>query len=145
VPPLSKRREDIPLLVAHFLTQILEKSKKKVTGFSPEAMELFISAPWPGNVRQLWNVVEQTVALSTTPIISASLVQNAFRDKSLSMPSLEEAKTRFEREYLIQILQMTEGNVAQAASLAKRNRTEFYKLLNRHKLIPSQFRPSSSS
>jgi two-component system response regulator GlrR len=66
VPPLSKRREDIPLLVAHFLTQILEKSKKKVTGFSPEAMELFISAPWPGNVRQL-SAVPRTVERTWDP------------------------------------------------------------------------------
>jgi two-component system response regulator GlrR len=140
VPPLSKRREDIPLLVTRFLTQISENNKKKITAFSPEAMEVLISAPWPGNVRQLWNVVEQTVALSTTPIISASLVQNALRDNPQPISSLDAAKDRFEREYLIQILQMTQGNVAQAAKLAKRNRTEFYKLLNRHKLIPSQFR-----
>jgi len=145
VPPLSKRREDIPLLVTHFLTQISDKNKKNITGFSPEAMELLISAAWPGNVRQLWNVVEQTVALSTTPIIPVSLIQNALRDKSHPMLSLQEAKDRFEREYLIQLLQMTEGNIAQAAHLAKRNRTEFYKLLNRHKLIPSQFRSSNNS
>lgn len=145
VPPLSKRREDILLLAAYFLTQISEKNHKKITGFSQDAMELLISAPWPGNVRQLWNVVEQAVALSTTPILSASLVQKALRDKSHHISSLNEAKDQFERDYLIQLLQMTQGNVSQAASLAKRNRTEFYRLLNRHKLVPSQFRPSDNS
>jgi two-component system response regulator GlrR len=145
VPPLSKRREDILLLVAHFLKQISDKNQKKITGFSQDAMELLISAPWPGNVRQLWNVVEQAVAFSTTPILSASLVQKALRDKSQHIPSLNEAKDQFEREYLIQLLQMTRGNVTQAASLAKRNRTEFYKLLNRYKLVPSQFRSTDNS
>jgi two-component system response regulator GlrR len=145
VPPLSKRREDIPLLATRFLKQVSEKNKKKITGFSPEAMETLITAPWPGNVRQLLNVLHQAVALSTTPIISVSLIQNALRDKFQPLPSLEEARDRFEREYLIQLLQMTQGNVAQAANLAKRNRTEFYKLLNRHKLIPSQFRSTSNS
>ncbi len=143
VPPLSKRREDISLLSAHFLAQISEKNQKKITGFSQEAMELLIGAPWPGNVRQLWNVVQQVVALSATPIVSASLIQKALRDESQPISSLNEAKDQFELEYLIQLLQMTHGNVTQAANLAKRNRTEFYKLLNRHKLIPSQFRPST--
>jgi two-component system response regulator GlrR len=144
VPPLSKRREDIPLLAARFLTQISEKNKKKIAGFSQDAMELLIGAPWPGNVRQLWNVVEQAAALSTTPILSASLVQKALRDKSQHLSSLNEARDQFERDYLIQLLQMTQGNVTQAANLAKRNRTEFYRLLNRHKLVPSQFRSSNN-
>jgi two-component system response regulator GlrR len=143
VPPLSKRREDIPLLVAHFLKQISKKNQKRITGFSQDAMELLIGAPWPGNVRQLWNVVEQTVALSTTPIVSVSMVQNALHDKSQPISSLNEAKEQFEREYLIQLLQTTRGNVTQAAGLAKRNRTEFYKLLKRHRLVPSQFRSST--
>jgi two-component system response regulator GlrR len=140
VPLLSKRREDIPLLSTHFLSDLSGKNNKKVTGFSPEAMELLIHAPWPGNVRQLQNVVEHAITLCTTPIISASLIQKALRTKSEQIPSLDEAKIRFERDYLVQLLQMTQGNVSQAASLAKRNRTEFYKLIRRHNLVPSLFR-----
>ncbi|MDX1252790.1 MAG: sigma 54-interacting transcriptional regulator [Gammaproteobacteria bacterium] len=143
LPTLAQRREDIPLLAVRFLDQLAEKNRKKVDGFSPDALELLVTAPWPGNVRQLFNVVEQTVALTATPIIPAKLVQRALREKPADIPSLVEAKSRFEREYLAQLLQMTNGNVTQAARLAKRNRTEFYKLLHRHHLDPSLFKPAS--
>jgi two-component system, NtrC family, response regulator GlrR len=144
VPPLAARREDIPLLVTHFLSRAVKSSAKKIKGFSPRAMELLLSAPWPGNVRQLQNVVEQTVALATTPLIPETLVQNALREKTGQVTSLAEAREHFEREYLVQLLQITEGNVSHAAHLAKRNRTEFYKLLHRYQLDPVAFRSDSS-
>ncbi len=140
LPPLAERREDIPLLVAHFLEQVRERTGKDVKSFSPEAMELLLGAAWPGNVRQLQNVVEQTVALATTPIIPASLVQKALRYKPGDVPSFSEARDHFEREYLAQLLQMTKGNVSTAARIAHRNRTEFYKLLRRHHIDPESFR-----
>jgi len=140
LPSLAERREDIPLLVVHFLALVRERTNKDVKGFSPEAMELLLSAAWPGNVRQLQNVIEQTVALSTTPIIPASLVQKALRYKSNEITSLAEARDHFERDYLAQLLQMTKGNVSNAARLAHRNRTEFYKLLRRHHIDPHLFR-----
>ncbi len=99
-------------------------------------------APWPGNIRQLLNVVEQVVALSVTPIISTSLIQSALRGKTCEVVPLALAQSDFERNYLVRILQMTGGNVSQAARLAHRNRTEFYKLLNRHQLEPQLFRSS---
>jgi two-component system response regulator GlrR len=140
LPPLSERREDIPLLAGHFLSLLAEKYRKSVNGFAPEAMELLVSASWPGNVRQLYNVVEQSVALATTPIIPVSLAQQAFQNQQADFASFEEARRRFEREYLTQLLKITEGNVTQAARLAKRNRTEFYKLLGRHQLDPKLFK-----
>lgn len=142
LPSLSARREDIPLLATHFLTQLGTKSKKKVRGFSPEALELLVSAMWPGNVRQLLNVVEQTFALSTTSLISTTLVRKALRDKPGDILSFADAKRRFEQDYLLQLLQITNGNVSQAARMAKRNRTEFYKLLHRHQIDPSLFKSS---
>jgi two-component system response regulator GlrR len=145
VPPLCKRREDIPLLATHFLVRLSEENEKKISGFSSEAMELLLGAPWPGNVRQLQNVVEHAVVLSTTPVISAGLIQTGLRDKPQLLQPLDEARDYFEQAYLIQLLQMTRGNVKQAASLAKRNRTEFYKLLTRHKLIPSLFRSADEA
>ncbi len=101
-------------------------------------------AAWPGNVRQLYNVVEQSVALSTTPLIPASLVQRALRNEVGDIPSFVDARNQFERDYLTQLLQITNGNVAQAARIAKRNRTEFYKLLHKHQLSPPQFKPVST-
>jgi two-component system response regulator GlrR len=140
LPSLAERREDIPLLANHFLAMLAEKYKKTVNGFAPEALELMISASWPGNVRQLYNVVEQSVALTTTPIIPVSLAQQAIQNQQSEFASFEEARRRFEREYLTQLLKITEGNVTQAARLAKRNRTEFYKLLGRHQLDPKLFK-----
>ena len=137
IPSLSERREDIPLLAKHFLSILAKKYNKKTNGFSTEAMETLISSPWPGNVRQLQNVVEQSVVLSSTPLISSVLVQQNIHKEEEMLISLEEAKRRFERDYLIRILKITEGNVTQAAKLSKRNRTEFYKLLQKHQLDPS--------
>jgi two-component system response regulator GlrR len=140
LPSLSERREDIPLLANHFLTFIAEKYNRTISGFAPEAIEALVSAPWPGNVRQLYNVVEQAVALATTPLIPATLVQTAIQHQQSEFASFEEARRKFERDYLAQILRITEGNVTQAARLAKRNRTEFYKLLQRHQLDPKLFK-----
>ena len=143
VPALADRREDIPLLANHFLSQAARKLEKHISGFSRDAMELLISAPWPGNVRQLVNMVEQVAVLTTTPVISLTLAQRALRGKTGELVPLAEAQSQFEREYLIRLMQITQGNVTQAARLAKRNRTEFYKLLNRHHLEPALFRHSA--
>jgi two-component system response regulator GlrR len=140
LPPLAKRPEDIPLLAISFLRELAESYGERVKGFSPEAMEALVNFEWPGNVRQLRNVVEQCVALSTTPLIPLTLVQRALRDEPASFLSLQEAREQFERNYLIRLLQMTNGNVTQAAKMAKRNRTEFYRLLSRHGMNPSLFK-----
>ncbi len=140
LPLLSDRREDIPMLANHFLHSSPDAEKRGVSGFSPEALEVMLSASWPGNVRQLYNMVEQSIALSTTPLIPASLVQRALRSEPGELPSFTEARNQFERDYLTQVLQITNGNVTRAARIAKRNRTEFYKLLNKHHLTPSQFK-----
>jgi two-component system response regulator GlrR len=140
LPPLAERREDIPVLANHFLAALTEKYRKKVNGYASEAMELLVSASWPGNVRQLFNVVEQSVALSTTPLIPLALVQDAMRIEQSELASFEEARKKFEREYLTRLLKITDGNVTHAARMAKRNRTEFYKLLQRHQLEPRLFK-----
>ena len=142
LPPLAERRDDIPLLANYFLNELATKYGKTISGYAPDAMEVLIAAAWPGNVRQLHNVVEQAVALAMTPKIPASLVQQAIRHQQGQYLSFEEARREFERDYLAQVLKITEGNVAQASRLAKRNRTEFYKLLQRHQLESSMFRPA---
>lgn len=140
IPPLSERREDVPLLANYFLGRLAEKYHKQVQSFTPEALEQLVSAAWPGNVRQLYNVVEQVVTLSTTAVISDNLVQKALRDKPDEILPFADARRRFEQEYLTKLMQITGGNVSQAARLAKRNRTEFYKLLNRYQLDPALFK-----
>lgn len=143
LPKLSERREDIPLLANHFIANPDSKYVSKVKGFSNEAMELLVSYDWPGNVRHLKNVIEQVTALSTTPIIPVKLVEKALQEKQASIPSFKEAKKTFERKYLMQLLQLVNGNVSQAARLAQRNRTEFYKLLKRNLIEPAQFKEKS--
>jgi two-component system, NtrC family, response regulator GlrR len=140
MPSLAKRREDVPLLISHFLEKVAQESSKPRHIYAPEAVELLVSAEWPGNVRQLENVVRQNVALATSPIISAELVQAALGGGPSRLPSFDEARDEFTRNYLSQILQITGGNVSQAARLAKRNRTDFYKLLARHQLTPEDFK-----
>ena len=140
LPPLAERREDIALLANHFLQKLAAKYQKPLNGFAPDALTALVAAPWPGNVRQLVNVVEQVCALATAPLVPLSLVQRALRVPSLEALSYNEAKQRFERDYLIQLLRLTDGNVADAARLADRNRTEFYRLLQKYELTPALFR-----
>ncbi|HVH83595.1 MAG TPA: sigma 54-interacting transcriptional regulator, partial [Steroidobacteraceae bacterium] len=116
IPPLSRRREDIPLLVAHFLAQIARESGVRKI-YAPEAVELLATADWAGNIRQLQNVVRQNVALSQTPIIPVELVQQSLGGTPGRLPSFDEARDEFTRSYLSQILQITGGNVSQAARL----------------------------
>jgi two-component system response regulator GlrR len=141
LPPLAERREDIVPLATHYLRTTAARYGKDVQAFAPEALELLLAASWPGNVRQLVNVVEQVVALCPSGVVPASLVQQALKDEPMPLASLEEARGAFEREYLVRILRMTGGNVTQAAKLAQRNRTEFYKLLERHQLESKMFKP----
>ena len=140
LPTLDERREDIPLLVAHFLTSIAREAEQERKVYAPEAVEMLVTAEWPGNIRQLYNIVRQNVALSRSPVISAELVQQSLGENACKLLSFSDAMDEFTRNYLSQILQITAGNVSQAARLAKRNRTDFYKLLARHDLNPDQFK-----
>ncbi|KXB30626.1 response regulator GlrR [Dechloromonas denitrificans] len=140
LPRLEERREDIPPLAAHFVQQVAGKYGKPISGFAPDALEALATAAWPGNVRQLYNVVEQSCALTSTQLIPLSLVQRALRLPTMEALTYGEAKQRFERGYLVQLLKLTDGNVADAARIAERNRTEFYRLLQKYDLTPAMFR-----
>lgn len=144
LPPLRERREDVPLLAGHFLTQIARKYNKTVNAFSADALQRLVKYDWPGNVRELVNVVEQVVALTTSAVVSPALVESALRTQATELDSFEQARGQFERDYLARLLKMTSGNVTHAARLAKRNRTEFYKLLHRHHLDPGLFKVMTS-
>ncbi|MDJ0041704.1 two-component system response regulator GlrR [Pantoea allii] len=140
IPALHQRTEDIPLLANHLLRQAAERHKPQIRSFSVDAIKRLISASWPGNVRQLVNVIEQCVALSSSPVISDALVEQALSGENSALPTFVEARNQFELNYLRKLLQMTKGNVTHAARLAGRNRTEFYKLLSRHELDASDFK-----
>jgi two-component system response regulator GlrR len=142
LPPLAARREDVPVLAAHFLARLAARYGKPLAGMAPEALQLLVAAPWPGNVRQLHNVIEKCVALSTGTLLSAALVQRALAARGEELEAFDDARREFEREYLTRILRITDGNVTQAAKLAKRNRSDFYSLLARHQLDPAAFKPA---
>ena len=145
LPTLAERREDIPLLANHFLAKLASKYDKRLNGFAPDAVKALTTASWPGNVRQLYNVVEQVCALATTTLIPLALVQRALRIPGVEILSFAQARQRFEREYLVGLLKLSDGNVTDAARLADRNRTEFYRLLQKHGLTPGHFRTDSAS
>ena len=140
LPPLRDRREDIPLLLMHFVKRIAARYAKHVTGFSPDALSMMLAAPWPGNIRQLLNVAEQSVALTTSDIVPVSVVEQAMQLGKECLDGFEDARKEFEYEYLTRLLKLTNGSVTQAAKIAKRNRTEFYKLLQRHGLEAAHFK-----
>jgi len=145
LPPLAERREDIPLLANHFLAKLATKYGKRVNGFAPDALKALATASWPGNVRQLYNAVEQVCALATAPLIPLGLVQRALRVPTVEVLTFSEARRRFERDYLVGLLKLSDGNVADAARLADRNRTEFYRLLQKYGLTPGLFRGESGT
>ena len=140
LPALRERREDIPLLLSHFLKELSKRYEKNVNALSHNALEMMSAAAWPGNVRQLYNVAEQVVALTTGEIVSTKVVEQAMQMELQGLDSFEEARRRFEYDYLTRLLKLTQGNVTQASKLAKRNRTEFYKLLQRHSIEAAHFK-----
>jgi two-component system response regulator GlrR len=145
LPSLEERPEDIPLLAEAFLKKLAPRYGRQKASFSPEALELLVKAKWPGNVRQLYNVVEQSIALCPTEVIPQTFVEHAIQVEMHEMTSFEDARKRFERDYLTRILKLTKGSVTQAAKLARRNRTEFYKLLQRHGIEAAIFKSDAQA
>ncbi|NHQ86243.1 sigma 54-interacting transcriptional regulator [Iodobacter sp. HSC-16F04] len=145
LPSLTGRREDIPLLARHFLEQVVVRYAKTDCHFAADALSFLSTASWPGNIRQLSNLVEQCCVLATGPIITLAQVQKAMASESADILPLAEAKRIFERDYLERLLRLTGGNVSDAARLADRNRTEFYRLLQKHDLAPAAFKADISS
>jgi two-component system response regulator GlrR len=139
IPVLSERREDIPGLVAHKLEE-LARDTGNTKRFSPGATELLVSAEWPGNVRQLFNLVEKTAALAPSPVISVRQVKQSLGDQSAALRPFAEAREDFTRSYLIELMRLSQGNVSKAARMAKRNRTDFYRLLSKHRLDAADFK-----
>jgi len=141
VPELAEHAEDIPLLVKQRAKQAAKIFDKTSNSFSSGAMQLLTEASWPGNVQQLLDFIDDCVAdFDGVGSIPAEFVEARLGNTPRAVPTFQEARAAFEREYLIQVLLISEGNVTQAARLADRNRTDFYKLLKRNNLDPSNFK-----
>jgi two-component system response regulator GlrR len=144
LPPLRERPGDITPLAEHFLQRFTHDLNKDVRGFTPEALQRLMLYDWPGNVRELANVVERATVLSSTTLITPDMLLLGKTElqspNQTELSTLREAREKFERKYLIQVLTTMKGNVSRAAELAGKDRAEFYRLLRKHALLPSSFK-----
>jgi two-component system response regulator GlrR len=139
MPSLKERAEDIPLLLEHFLNLHMEQEEEPMR-FSPEALDYLASLSWPGNVRQLQNVVEQCSVLSPSPIIPLSLVKQSLRESENKFQTLAQARKEFDKNYLLRVMNMVAGNEEQAANVAGCGMDELENLLKLHNINPARFR-----
>jgi two-component system response regulator GlrR len=141
LPPLRERKEDIPPLVEHFLDNFTRQTKKAIKGLTPQAMQKLMLYDWPGNIRELENVIEYAVAMSDKDFVTEDLIlrtQGVVTQAPLQ--PLKEARDAFEKSYLIYLLEISKGRVSEAARLAGKYRADFYLLLKKHSLNPDSFK-----
>jgi two-component system response regulator GlrR len=144
LPPLRERKEDIPLLVEHFLEKFGQQMKKEIKGLTPMAMQRLMLHDWPGNVRELENTIEYAVAMTHQDTIAENFIlqtENVAISEDPLKP-LKEAKDSYEKTYLIHLLETCGGNVSKAAKLAGKYRADFYDLLKKHGLKSENFKKS---
>jgi len=140
IPPLRERKEDIPLLINHFLNDFNKELGKVVEGFSPAAIQKMMTYQWPGNVRELKNKVKQAMVLTRNNVITAEDLFFHVPVSSNKFQSFKEAKREFEKEYISQVLRICQGNISQAARLAKKDRKDFYDVMKKYGIQPEAFR-----
>jgi two-component system response regulator GlrR len=141
LPPLRARKEDIPMLVDHFLKKYGTTMNKKVKGLTPAAMQRLMFHEWPGNVRELENTIEYAVAMTREDVISEDhILPTKSSPAGETIKPLKEAKDSFEKSYLVHILELTNGIVSSAANLAGKYRADFYNLLKKHRINPGDFK-----
>jgi two-component system, NtrC family, response regulator GlrR len=140
LPPLSERKEDIPILSRHFLQKFSREMGKEIEEFSTDAMHKLISYPWPGNIRELENTIECAVAMTKRNVITEDLILQTQNISPEGLKSFKYAKENFEKNYLIQLFELTRGNVSKAAKLAGKYRADIYELLKKYNLKLSDFR-----
>ncbi len=141
LPPLKERKEDIPPLVEHFISKYGEQMAREVKNITPAAMHKLMMHDWPGNVRELENTIEFAIAMTHSDTITEDLILRTGNvDNSLS--TFKEARAFFEKNYLVNLLETTGGNVSKAAELAGKYRADLYNLLKKHDISPGHFKSS---
>jgi len=130
VPPLRQRMKDITLLSEYFFNKFLQKSPKKLKGFSSQAMEKLYNYSWPGNVRELENSVERAVILASGPYIEPTDLGLEQENEDSNSTDLKSALVIYKNQYIKKILNQTGGNQTQAARILGLQRTYLSKLVN---------------
>ncbi len=145
IPPLRERKEDIPLLVYHFIEKFNKKLGKNIKGITPTALEILINYDWPGNVRQLKNTIEQAAVFASDEIDVIHLPQEIINtsEKKFSL-EYKKAKEKYQQEFMIKYLKIllasSHGNISQAARIARIERQSLQKLLKKYNINPENFR-----
>ncbi len=140
IPPLRERKEDIPPLAEHFLSEVSQRVKKEIRGISAMAMQKLMLYDWPGNVRELENTIEHAVAITQNDVISEEIILPSKDLPAEPLKPLKEAVEDFKRAYLVRLLEFTKGNVSKAAERAGKYRAEFYNLLKKYNLKANDFK-----
>ncbi|HEX9264992.1 MAG TPA: sigma-54 dependent transcriptional regulator [Candidatus Binatia bacterium] len=156
LPPLKDRIEDIPYLVDHLLKKICQQMKRDVKGLTPQAMEKLMQHDWPGNVRELENTLEYAVTMTQSDVVTDDLVlqtkiaasvdpgQDSIQAQLLptsgSFKTLKEARSEFEKAYLVRLLRSCNGKATRAAEIAGKYRADFYDLLKKHEIKLAEFK-----
>ncbi|MBW2108719.1 MAG: sigma-54-dependent Fis family transcriptional regulator [Deltaproteobacteria bacterium] len=140
LPPLRERKGDIPLLAEHCLRRIAKESKKQIKGYTPGALQKMMFYSWPGNVRELENTIECAVAMARHDLITEDLILPSQTIETGRLRPFKEAKQGFERNYIIELMELTQGNVTKAAKLAGKYRADLYDLLKKYDVDPGDFR-----
>ena len=141
VPPLRERKEDIPLLVEHFLDKVARKLKRSIKALSPAALQKLMIYSWPGNVRELENMIECAVVMTPEEVIPEEMIILPGQEMGeTAFKTLKASKQDFEKNYLIQLMKISRGNVSQASKLAGKYRADLYELLEKYRINPPDFR-----
>jgi len=151
LPPLRARTEDIPLLVSHFTSNYAQQMQKELVEVEPEVTEILSRYAWPGNIRELQNVLRRAIAMTAHHILSIEdlpdeiLVQGAGKHNKGQGGGFfhlrEQRISAFEKWYLTSLLKSCSGDVSRASRKAELPRGTLYRLLKKHKLDPADFRP----
>ena len=144
IPPLRRRRDDIPLLVQHFLERFAEKNRKKIDGMTPQAMDSLLKYRWPGNVRELMNAVERAVVLSRWTVLDARdfpMIQNSTEtDAGIGGDAAEDAGdvplAAIEKTAILNTLDSAGGNKSEAARRLGITRKTLHKKLKQYGVMP---------
>lgn len=145
LPPLRERKDDIPLLATYFMTEFCKALNKDILEFTPAAIQRLTLYDWPGNIRELKNKVEHAVIMANKNVITPEDLFTNTNTLKNTFNSFKDAKERFEREYIENLLKINNGNVTNASKMAKRYRADIYKLIKKYNLNPENYKNGLSS